>query len=103
LGREEFSTIFDMGDDFRGFFRSFSALVNGDLTGKLGTALLAEIHAAPHNTERSYLLAVSPDGIPELIEFSYFIDDIDAVDVYLFGASRLTAACHSALESLGHY
>jgi len=103
LGREEFSTIFDMGDDFRGFFRSFSALVNGDLTGKLGTALLAEIHAAPHNTERSYLLAVSPDGIPELIEFSYFIDDIDAVEVYLFGSSRLTAACHSALESLGHY
>jgi hypothetical protein len=74
--------------------------VGGDLAGKLGTALLAEIASAPLNTDRSYMLQVATDGQDELIEFQYFIDDIDEVDVYLFGSQLLHRECLAAFETL---
>ena len=67
-GREEFSTNFDAAD-FRRFFQALAKRVGGDLAGKLGTALLAEIASAPVNTDRSYMLQVATDGQDELIEF----------------------------------
>jgi hypothetical protein len=98
-GREEFSTNLDAAD-FRRFFQALARRVGGDLAGKLGTALLAEIASAPVNTDRSYMLQVATDGQDELIEFEYFIDDIDEVDVYLFGSPLLHRECLAAFETL---
>jgi len=98
-GREEFSTNFDAGE-FRRFFRALAKRVGGDLAGKLGTALLAEIASAPLNTQRSYKLQVVSGGQDELIEFRYFIDDIDEVDVYVFGSHPLQSECLVAFETL---
>lgn len=98
-GREEFSTDFD-ATDFRRFFRELAKRVEGDLGGRVGSALLAEIAAAPIDTQRSYRLQVATDGENELIEFAYFIDDIDQVDVYLFGSAPFRRECLAAFESL---
>ena len=43
---------------------------------------------------------MAPGGQPELVELRYFIDDVDDVDVYLFGSDRFRAACQSAFEAL---
>lgn len=98
-GHEEFSTNFD-ADEFRQFFRVLAKRVGGDLAGKLGTVLLAEIASAPLDTDRSYTLQVATDGQDELIEFEYFIDDIDQVDVYLFGSQPFHRECLAAFETL---
>lgn len=99
LGRAEFSTGLSLGD-LRTFFSSLAASTGGDLAGALGKALLAEVRAAPLGTERKYSLAVAPGGRPELVEFGYFIDDVDQADVYLFGSDRFRAACEDAFEAL---
>jgi len=96
---EEFSTNFD-ADEFRQFFKALARRVGGDLAGKLGTVLLAEIVSAPLDTDRSYMLEVATDGQDELIEFEYFIDDIDQVDVYLFGSRPFHMECVMAFETL---
>jgi len=98
-GHEEFSTNFDAAD-FRRFFKALAKRVGGDLAGKPGTVLLAEIASAPLDTDRSYLLQVATDGQDELIEFKYFIDNIDQVDVYLFGSRPFHRECLAAFETL---
>lgn len=98
-GHDEFSANFDAAD-FRRFFQVLAKRVGGDLAGKLGTVLLAEIASAPLDTDRSYMLQVATDGQDELIEFEYFIDDIDQVDVYLFGSRTFHRECLAAFESL---
>lgn len=99
LGQAEFSTCFssaDVGD----FCKLLAVSTGGDLAGALGKALVAEIRAAPLGTDRSYLLIASPSDRPELVEFRYFIDDMDDVAVYLFGSDRFRAACEDAFEAL---
>jgi hypothetical protein len=97
-GHEEFSTNFDT-DEFRQFFKALAKRVGGDLAGKLGTVLLAEIASAPLDTDRSYTLQVAADGQDELIEFEYFIDDIDQVDVHLSGSGPFHRECVAAFET----
>jgi hypothetical protein len=98
-GHEEFSTNFDAAD-FRRFFQALAKRVGGDLAGKLGIVLLAEIASAPLDTDRSYMLQVATDGQDELIEFEYFTDDIDQVDVCLFGSRIFHRECLAAFETL---
>lgn len=98
-GRDEFSTNFDAAD-FRRFFRALAKCVGGDLAGKLGSALLAEIAAAPLDAERSYMLQIAIGGQDELIEFGYFIDDVGQVDVRLFGSEPFHRQCLAAFETL---
>jgi hypothetical protein len=98
-GHEEFSANFDAAD-FRRFFKALAKRVGGNLAGKLGTVLLAEIASAPLGTDHSYMLPVATDGQDELIKFKYFIDDIDQVDVYLFGSRPFHRECLTAFETL---
>lgn len=80
----EWSTSLDV-DDWRAFGAALFRELGGELRGPLGKAIVDEAASAPHNHEES--IAVSTDVGP--VEVRWFIGDIDSVDIFLFGASRL--------------
>jgi hypothetical protein len=80
----EWSTSFDV-EDWRSFGPVLFRELGGELRGPLGKALVDETVTAPHNHEES--VSVRTDVGP--VEVRWFIDDIDAVDLYLFGPSTL--------------
>jgi hypothetical protein len=89
----EWSTSLD-ADDWRSFGRRLFRRLGGELAGPLGKALLEEIASAPLNLEES--VAVTTDI--GLIEVRWFIDDIDTVDIYLFGPPELPAVIDAEHE-----
>jgi hypothetical protein len=80
----EWSTSFDT-DDWRSFGPRLFRRLGGELAGPIGKALIGEIAAAPLNHEESVVLAsdIGP------VEIRWFIDDVDTVDLYLFGSDAL--------------
>lgn len=80
----EWSTSFD-ADDWRSFGPRLFRRLGGELAGPIGKALIAEIAAAPVNHEESVVLAseIGP------VEIRWFMDDVDTVDLYLFGSGAL--------------
>jgi hypothetical protein len=92
----EWSTSFD-ADDWRSFGRRLFRRLGGELAGPLGKALLEEIASAPLNLEES--VAVTTDI--GLIEVRWFIDDVDTVDIYLFGPPELPGVVTAEHERWG--
>jgi hypothetical protein len=89
----EWSTSFD-ADDWRSFGRRLFRRLGGELADPLGKALLEEIASAPLNLEES--VAVTTDI--GLIEVRWFIDDVDTVDIYLFGPPQLPGVVNAEHE-----
>jgi hypothetical protein len=86
----EWSTSLD-ADDWRSWGRRLFRRLGGELAGPIGSALVEEIASAPHNHEESVVLA----GDLGPIEVRWFIDDVDTVDLYLFGSAGLIAAVNA--------
>jgi hypothetical protein len=83
-GDAEWSTSFD-ADDWRSFGSRLFRRLGGELAGPVGKPLIEEIASAPVNLEES--VAVTTEiGV---IEVRWFIDDVDTVDIYLFGPAEL--------------
>jgi hypothetical protein len=80
----EWSTSFD-ADDWRSFGRRLFRRLGGEAAGPIGRALLEEVATAPHNHEESVVLTTDMGAV----EVRWFIDDVDTVDLYLFGAGGL--------------
>ena len=89
----EWSTSFD-ADDWRSFGRRLFRRLGGEFAGAVARPLIEEIASAPHNLEESVVL--SADIGP--IEVRWFIDDIDTVDLYLFGPPELPALIRAVHE-----
>ncbi len=83
----EWSTSFD-AEDWESFGRRLFRSLGGELAGPIGAALVGEIASAPLNAEES--LVLSSQAGP--VEVRWFIDDIDTVDIYLFGSDELQEA-----------
>jgi len=96
LRENEWSTSFD-ADDWRSFGRRLFRRLGGELAGPVGKALLEEIASAPLNLEES--VAVTTDI--GLIEVRWFIDDVDTVDIYLFGPPELPGVVNAEHERWG--
>lgn len=92
----EWSTSFD-ADDWRSFGRRLFRRLGGELAGPLGKALLEEVASAPLNLEES----VSVTTEIGQIEVRWFIDDVDTVDIYLFGPPELPELIDAAHERWG--
>jgi hypothetical protein len=92
-GDAEWSTSFD-ADDWRSFGRRLFKRLGGEFVGAVARPLIEEIASAPHNLEESVVL--SADIGP--VEVRWFIDDIDTVDVYLFGPPDLPALIDAVHE-----
>jgi hypothetical protein len=84
LPENEWSTSFD-ADDWRSLGRRLFKRLGGELAGPLGKALLEEIASAPLNLEESVAVTTEIGQI----EVRWFIDDVDTVDIYLFGPPEL--------------
>jgi hypothetical protein len=90
----EWSTSFD-ADDWRSFGRRLFRRLGGELAGPAGKALIEEIASAPINQEES--LVVLADAGP--IEVHWFIDDVDTVDIYFFGADQLPSLIDAVYQA----
>lgn len=88
------STSFD-ADDWRSFGRHLFRRLGGELETPIGNALVEEIATAPHNHEESVVLTT---GIGP-VEVRWFIDDVDTVDIYLFGPAELQTLADAVHES----
>jgi hypothetical protein len=84
LPENEWSISFD-ADDWRSLGRRLFKRLGGELAGPLGKALLEEIASAPLNLEESVAVTTEIGQI----EVRWFIDDVDTVDIYLFGPPEL--------------
>jgi hypothetical protein len=84
----EWSTSFDL-DDWERFHRELKHSLGGDTTGPFGTALAAEVRNAPVETEDAVDLRTDLG----VVRMGWFIDDIDVVDLTLYGPSELVGLC----------
>jgi hypothetical protein len=82
----EWSTSFD-AEDWRSFGPHLFRRLGGELAGPMGKPLIEEIASAPHNHEESVAMSTDLGSV----EVRWFIDDIDTVDIHLFGPASLTA------------
>jgi len=89
----EWSTSLDAGD-WRSFGRRLFRRLGGELAGPLGGALLEEIASAPLDLEESIVLAADMGPV----EVRWFVDDLDTVDIYLFGPPELSGVVNAEHE-----
>jgi hypothetical protein len=95
-GDAEWSTSFG-ADDWRSFGRRLFKRLGGEFDGAAAKPMIEEIASAPHNLEESVVLTADIGPI----EVRWFIDDIDTVDIYLFGPADLPALIDAVHERWG--
>lgn len=89
----EWSTSFDL-DDFPSFFAYLKRRLGGDLSSPLGNALRAVIANAPLDEEEGLLL----DTKFGTVRLVWFIDDVETIDLYVFGPAAVRTVCDAWFE-----
>ena len=80
----EWSASFDLGEGKR-FLRALNRKLGGELSGPLGKALMSVVETAPKDDE-DHVLVNTDFGV---VRIGWFIDDVETVDVYVFGAPEV--------------
>jgi hypothetical protein len=97
-GRVEFSVGSDP-EEVQRLWRLMARRFRGDLAAERGKALLASMLSAPLDSEEHHELAIDgPEG-PELVTVGWFMDDVDAPDLYVHGSPALAAELNRLLEA----
>jgi hypothetical protein len=88
----EWSANFDT-EDWLEFHRKLKRRLRGDLSDRLGTVLEREIQTAPLDAEDSEILNTTMGTV----RIGWFMDDIDAVDIYIAGPPAVIDICESLM------
>jgi hypothetical protein len=88
----EWSTSFDLGD-WQRFAKYLTRRLRGDLTTAIGKAAISVITTAPLDEEDSILL----DTRFGTVSMGWFIDDVDVVDLTLWGMPEVADLCDAWL------
>ena len=86
----EWSTSFD-ADEFSKFFGHLKRRLGGELSTPIGTGLRATIVTAPIDEEDSLVV----DTELGAVRIAWFIDDIEVVDLYVFGSPEVRLVCEA--------
>lgn len=88
----EWSANFDT-ENWLEFHRKLKRSLRGELTERIGTVLEREVQTAPHDAEDSEVFNTTMGTV----RIGWFIDDIDAVDIYISGPSPVIDLCESLM------
>jgi hypothetical protein len=89
----EWSANFDT-EDWLEFHRKLKRRLRGDLSDRLGTVLEREIQTAPHEAEDSEVLNTTMGTV----RIGWFMDDVDAVDIYIYGPPAVIDLCERLMS-----
>ncbi|KQR08511.1 hypothetical protein [Cellulomonas sp. Leaf334] len=90
----EWSTSLDLGD-WEPFAKHLGRALRGDLSGPIGRAVVAVVATAPPDEEDGVLV----DTTMGTVRLGWFIDDVDTVDVYVFGSAQVHLVCEAWFDN----
>ena len=90
----EWSSNFDT-EDWLVFHRKLKRRLRGDLSGRLGTVFEREVQTSPLDTEDSEVFETTMGTV----RIGWFMDDTDAVDIYITGSSEVIDLCESLMST----
>ncbi len=93
---DEFSTSFEM-ESLEAFLSRVAESLGGELRTEKLRGLLREILEAPLNSERTEEFRVDVGGE---IKLHYFIDDVDVIDLYVFGPPEVATLLNQILNEM---